>query len=125
MKTIINTPKAPAAIGPYSQAVEFGDFIFTSGQIALDPATGKLIEGSFENRVRQVMKNLVAVLAAGDCDFSNVLKTTIYVTDLANFSVLNQIYGEYLGAAEPARATIQVAALPLGTDIEIDMIAHR
>ena len=106
MKTSITTPKAPAAIGPYSQAVGYGNLIFTSGQIALDPATGKLIEGSFETRVRQVLKNLAAVLDAGGSDFSKVLKTTVYVTDLAKFSRLNQIYSEYLGDAKPARATI-------------------
>ncbi len=127
MKQIVKTTDAPAAIGPYNQAVIIGDLVFTAGQIALDPNTGKLIEGSFRDRVRRVMENLRAVLEAAGSDFSKVLKVTIYVTDLAAFGELNQIYGEYFpdGEQAPARSTVQVAALPLGTDVEIDMVAYR
>ena len=125
MKTIIETDKAPRALGPYSQAVEYKGMIYTSGQIAIDPATGKMVDGDFAARVHQVMHNLAAVLEAGGSDFTKVIKSTIFVTDLSKFAVLNEIYGAYVSAAKPARATVQVAALPLGTDVEIEMIAHK
>jgi len=125
MKTIIETDKAPRALGPYSQAVEYKGMIYTSGQIAIDPATGKMVDGDFAARVHQVMHNLAAVLEAGGSDFTKVIKSTIFVTDLSKFAVLNEIYGAYVSASKPARATVQVAALPLGTDVEIEMIAHK
>lgn len=126
MKTIVKTDRAPAAIGPYNQAATIGDLIYTAGQIPLNPATGKLVEGSFAERVEQVMKNLEAILAEAGSDFSKVIKTTIYVTDLGQYGVLNEVYGRYFEeATAPARAAIQVAGLPLGTDVEIEMIAHR
>ncbi|MEA3286678.1 MAG: Rid family detoxifying hydrolase [Candidatus Marinimicrobia bacterium] len=126
MKNIINTDKAPAALGPYSQAVEYNGLIFTAGQIPLDPATGKLVETSFGDRVYQVMHNLKAILEEADSDFSKVIKTNIFVTDLGKYAELNKIYGEFFpGDDAPARAAIQVVALPLGTDVEIEMIAHK
>ena len=126
MKNIINTEKAPAALGPYSQAVEYNGLIYTAGQIPLDPATGKLVESSFGDRVYQVMHNLKAILEAAGSDFSKVIKTNIFVTDLGNYAELNKIYGEFFaGDYAPARAAIQVAALPLGTDVEIEMVAHK
>jgi len=125
MKTIIEIDKAPKALGPYSQAIEYDGLIYTSGQIAINPETGKIVEGDFAARVHQVMHNLATVLEAGGSDFSKVIKTTIFVTDLSKFAVLNEIYGGYVSASKPARATVQVAALPLGTDVEIEMIAHK
>ena len=126
MKSIIRTDKAPAAIGPYNQAVEINGLIYTAGQIPLDPATGELVKTSFEDRVRQVMKNLEAILQEAGSDFSKVVKTNIYVTDLGQYAELNKIYGEYFPVeTAPARATVQVSALPLGTDVEIEMVAHK
>ncbi|NQV29975.1 MAG: RidA family protein [Candidatus Marinimicrobia bacterium] len=126
MKRIINTEKAPAALGPYNQGVEINGFIFTAGQIPLDPATGKLVDTSFGDRVYQVMNNLQAVLEAGGSDFSKVVKTTIFVTDMGNYGEVNKIYGEFFTSDHaPARSAVQVAALPLGTDVEIEMIAHK
>ena len=125
MKTIIEIDKAPKALGPYSQAIEYDGLIYTSGQIAINPETGKIVEGDFAARVHQVMHNLAAVLEAGGSDFTKVIKSTIFVTDLSKFAVLNEIYGGYVSASKPARATVQVAALPLGTDVEIEMIAHK
>jgi len=126
VKRIINTEKAPAALGPYNQGVEINGFIFTAGQIPLDPATGKLVDTSFGDRVYQVMNNLQAVLEAGGSDFSKVVKTTIFVTDMGNYGEVNKIYGEFFTSDHaPARSAVQVAALPLGTDVEIEMIAHK
>ena len=126
MKNIISTDKAPAAIGPYNQAVEYNGLIYTAGQIPLDPTTGKLVEGEFSDRVYQVMNNLKAILEAAGSDLSKVIKTNIFVTDLGQYAELNKIYGEYFpGEDAPARAAIQVAGLPLGTDVEIEMVAHR
>ncbi len=126
MKIIISTDQAPAALGPYNQGIEVNGFIFTAGQIPLNPATGKLVESSFSDRVYQVMNNLKAVLEAGGSDFSRVVKTTIFVTDMGNYAELNKIYGEFFpGSDAPARSAVQVAALPLGTDVEIEMIAYK
>ncbi len=119
-----HTDGAPGAIGPYSQAVSIGGWLYLSGQAALDPATGKLVEGGFAAEAVQVMANLKAVLAAAGCGFDDVVKTTIYVTDLGDFPVLNQIYGEAMGDHRPARTTVQAAALPLGAVVEIDMVAR-
>ncbi len=123
-KQIIQTDSAPAAIGPYSQAVRSGELLLLSGQIPLDPATGALIESSIEDETRRVMDNLGAVLAEAGCSFEDVLKTTIYLTDLGNFAAVNGVYGGYLGDKPPARATVQVAALPKGARVEIDAIAR-
>lgn len=119
----IATPDAPKAIGPYSQAVKANGIVYTSGQIALDPATGNLVDGSFEEQVRRVFRNLEAVLTAAGSSFDRVLKATVYVTDLANFATLNTIYAEYFGDHKPARTTIQAGALPKGGAVEIDLIA--
>jgi len=121
----ITTTSAPAAIGPYSQAVSAGGFVFLSGQIPLDPASGQMIGGDdVRAQTRRVMDNLAAVLAASGSSFERVVKTTIFLTDLADFGAVNEIYGTHFPtAAPPARATVQVAALPRGAKVEIDMIA--
>ena len=123
LKKQIQTTAAPAAIGPYSQAVRAGEFIFYSGQIPLDPATGAIVEGGIEAQTGQVMTNMRAMLHASGCDFSDVVKTTIYLTDLAGFATVNEIYGESFSEVPPARACVQVAALPKGAMIEIEWIA--
>jgi 2-iminobutanoate/2-iminopropanoate deaminase len=119
----IATKDAPHAIGPYSQAVKSGNTLYLSGQIALDPATGNLIEGNFEAQARRVFDNLRAVLRAGGADFRNVTRATVYLTDLGNFQALNAIYGQYFGDHKPARSTVGVAQLPRGAAVEIDLIA--
>ncbi|HEX4955948.1 MAG TPA: RidA family protein [Thermoanaerobaculia bacterium] len=119
------TDHAPAAIGPYSQAVSLMGWVFTSGQVGLDPATGELVPGGFEAQARRVLANLEAVLAAAGCTFQDVVKATIFVTDLAHFGTLNALYGEALGDHRPARSTVQVAALPKGALVEIDLIARK
>jgi 2-iminobutanoate/2-iminopropanoate deaminase len=123
MKEIISTSHAPAAVGPYSQATKVGSLVFTAGQIALDPKTGEMVTDSFKNEVTRVLENLRAVLEAADTSMENVLKVTVYVTDLANFGELNEIYGEYFSRSKPARSTVQVAALPKGARVEMDAIA--
>jgi 2-iminobutanoate/2-iminopropanoate deaminase len=120
---IIATEGAPKAIGPYSQAVKIGHVLYTSGQIALDPATGALVEGDFAAQARRAFENLKAVLAAAGGDFGNVVKATVYLTDLANFTTLNEIYASYFGETRPARTTVGVAQLPKGGLVEIDLIA--
>jgi 2-iminobutanoate/2-iminopropanoate deaminase len=124
MADVIHSAGAPAAVGPYSQAVRSGGFLFTSGQIPLDPATGRLVEGSIEVQTRRVLENLRAVLEAGGASFSDVVKTTIYLTNLADFATVNGIYASFFPSAPPARSTVQVAALPLGAAIEIDLVAR-
>jgi 2-iminobutanoate/2-iminopropanoate deaminase len=123
-KIAISTTTAPAAIGPYSQAVRVGDFLFTSGQIALSPATGNLVEGGIEAETRQVLENLSEVLAAGGAAWADVAKTTIFLADLADFSIVNRLYGEVAVTPAPARSTVQVAALPRGARVEIEVIAY-
>jgi 2-iminobutanoate/2-iminopropanoate deaminase len=123
MKDAIATKDAPAAIGPYSQAVRAGGLVFLSGQIPLDPATGKLVEGDVTAQTKRVMENLRAVLAAAGCGFGDVVRTTIYLVDLAHFAAVNEAYGACFEAPYPARATVQVAALPRGAQVEIDAIA--
>ena len=121
----IETNQAPTAIGPYSQAVQAGRLVFLSGQIPLDPATGELVAGGIKAQARQVMSNLTAVLTAAGLDFTSLVKTTIYLIDLGDFATVNSIYGECIGAVPPARATVQVAALPKGALIEIEGIAVK
>ncbi len=123
IREIISTNQAPAAVGPYSQAVRVGDFVYTAGQIPLVPETGKLIEGGIEAQTRQVMENISAVLEAAGSNLAQVFKTTIYVTDLANFAAINQVYGGFFSTNPPARSTVQVAALPLGAQVEIEAVA--
>jgi 2-iminobutanoate/2-iminopropanoate deaminase len=122
-RSIIATTRAPGAIGPYSQAVRTGNLLFVSGQIPLDPATGQLIAGAAGPQTRQVMENLRAVLDAAGSSLASVVKTTIYLTDLDEFATVNATYGEYFESSPPARATVQVAALPKGASVEIDAIA--
>ena len=124
MKKIIQTNDAPAPIGPYNQAVQVGNILYTSGQVALNPATGTLQMDSIETETEQVMQNLKAVLTAANTNFENVVKTTIFITDMANFSRINAVYGKYFDeATAPARETVQVAGLPRGVNIEISMMA--
>ena len=120
----ITSPHAPAAIGPYSQAVKAGNIVFLSGQIPLDPSTGTLVEGDIVRETQRVLDNLSAVLAAAGGTFANVVRTTIYLTNLGDFQVVNETYGKvFAGGVFPARATVQVAALPRGARVEIDAIA--
>jgi 2-iminobutanoate/2-iminopropanoate deaminase len=119
----IVTKDAPHAIGPYSQAVRSGNTLYLSGQIALDPASGNLIEGDFAAQARRVFDNLRAVLRASGADFNNVARATVYLTDLGNFQALNSIYGQYFGDHKPARSTVGVAQLPRGAAVEIDLVA--
>jgi 2-iminobutanoate/2-iminopropanoate deaminase len=119
----IETETAPAAIGPYSQAIVAGGFLFSAGQIALDPVTGKIVEGGIVEQTARVLANLREVLAKGGATWADVVRTTVYLVDLAEFPIVNEIYGKALGNARPARSTIQVEALPRGGLIEIDLIA--
>ncbi len=124
-KRAIATTEAPQAIGPYSQAIATTNLIFLSGQIALDPERGKLLEGTIEEETRRVLKNLQAVLATESLTMNAIVRTTVYLTDLADFPRVNQTYAEFFEEPFPARATVQVAALPRGARVEIDAIATR
>jgi hypoxanthine phosphoribosyltransferase len=119
-----HTDQAPAAIGPYSQAVAVDGWLYTSGQVGLDPATGELVAGGFEAQARRALDNLRQVLASAGCGFSDVVKATVYVVDLADFPRLNALYGEAMGEHRPARSTVQAAALPRGALVEIDLVAR-
>ena len=121
----VSTPRAPAAIGPYSQAVVAGDLVFTAGQIALDPATMELVGSDVRAQATQVLTNLQAVLAAAGCEFRHVVKTTVYLADMADFATMNEVYASYFGDHKPGRAAVQAAALPKGALVEIDAIAYR
>ena len=123
MRETIGTDKAPAAIGPYSQAVRTKCLLFCSGQIPLDPATGKMVLGGIEEQRERGLKNLEAVLAAGGATFATVVKTTVYLADLADFPAMNAVYGRFFPKDPPARATIQAAKLPAGALVEIDAVA--
>ncbi len=123
MKNAIATDKAPQAIGPYSQAVRTGQWLFLSGQIGLDPVSGQLVAGGVEAEARQVLENLRAVLAAASASLDDVVRTTIYLADLGDFGRVNEIYGTFFRAPFPARATVGVAALPRGARVEIDAVA--
>ena len=126
MKTIINTTKAPAPIGPYNQAVVFGNMLFTSGQIALDAETGDLVTDTIENETQKVMENLKAVLTAADMTFENVVKTSIFISDMNNFSKINEVYATYFKTlTAPARETVEVANLPKFVNVEISAIAIK
>ncbi|MBS2012094.1 MAG: RidA family protein [Deltaproteobacteria bacterium] len=119
----ISTKDAPAAIGPYSQAIKAGDMLFLSGQVPIDPATGELVGGDIATQTERVLDNLAAVLAAGGATFANVVKTTIFLVDLADFQAVNATYAKRFSGAPPARATVQVSALPKGARVEIEAIA--
>jgi 2-iminobutanoate/2-iminopropanoate deaminase len=122
-RDIIRTDNAPAAIGPYSQGIKTDSLIFTAGQIALDPASGKLVEGGIEAQTRQVLTNLKHILEAGGAGLETVVKTTVFLADMGEFAALNNVYAEFFGEAMPARSTVQVAALPLGARVEIEAVA--
>jgi 2-iminobutanoate/2-iminopropanoate deaminase len=123
MKDAITTEDAPGAIGPYSQAVRSGGLVFVSGQIPLDPTTGKVVAGDISAQTERVMKSLAAVLSGAGLGFDDVVRTTIYLLDLGHFAVVNEIYGRFFRSPYPARSTVQVSALPRGVAIEIDAIA--
>jgi len=123
MKTIINTNNAPAPIGPYNQAVAAGGFIFLSGQIALNPANGALVLDDIKTETKQVMDNIKAILTEAGIDFSHVIKTSIFLTDMGNFAQVNEVYGTYFTNDFPARETVQVAGLPKGVNVEITVTA--
>lgn len=125
-KAAIHTAEAPAAIGPYSQAIRIGTLVFTSGQVAIDPATGQLVAGGIEAQTHRVLQNLRAVLTAAGLDLSRVVKTTVFLKDMADFASMNSIYAEYLqtkGSPAPARSTVEVARLPKDALVEIELIA--
>ncbi len=119
---IVQTESAPAAIGPYSQGVVANGFLFTAGQIALDPVTGQVVQGSVADQTEQVMTNLAAVLATVGATFQDVVKTTVFLHDMADFPAVNEVYGKALGDARPARSTVQVSALPRGVLVEIEAV---
>ena len=123
-KKIIATPKAPAAIGPYSQAIRIGDFLYTSGQISLDPESMEMITGDIEVETEKVLKNIEAILKDAGLNLNNIIKTTVYLTDLSEFARMNQVYEKFFTDTKPARACVQVAALPKGAKVEIDVVAH-
>jgi len=126
MKKIIQTPNAPAPIGPYSQAVMYGDMLYTSGQIPIDPRTGELISGDISAETKMVMENLKAILEAADLSFENVIKTSIFISDMNNFTSINKVYSTYFDEANaPARETVEVANLPKYVNVEISMIAGK
>ena len=125
MKNVITAEHAPAAIGPYSHGVAVGDLFFTSGQIPLVPETGKLAEGPIESQAEQVLRNLESVLAANGMTFANVVKTTVFLTDLADFAAVNAVYATRFPEHPPARSCVQVAALPAGAQLEIELVAAR
>jgi len=124
-RKIVKTTDAPQAIGPYSQAVEAGGFIFVSGQIPLDPKTGNIIQGDIKNQTRIVMDNAMAILMTAGCGMSNVVKTTIYLKNMTDFASVNEIYGGYFPADPPARATVEVSRLPKDVAVEMDFIAWK
>jgi len=120
---IVHTQNAPAAIGPYSQAVVAGNFLFTAGQIAIDPASGQIVQGDVTAQTERVMRNLAAVLQHAGASWADVVKTTVYLQDMADFPRVNEVYGRVMGEARPARSTVQVAGLPRGVLVEIDAVA--
>lgn len=124
MKEIVSTDKAPGAIGPYSQAVKCGGFVFVSGQIPIDPATGNFVSDDVAEQTEQVLKNLTAVLEAAGSSMGSVVKTTVFLADMNDFGVMNEIYGRYFSGNSPARATVQAARLPRDARVEIDCIAE-
>ena len=123
IRETVSTDKAPKAIGPYAQAIKVGEVIYTAGQIPIDPQSGNLIAGGIAEQTRQVLENLKAVLEAAGSSLEKVVKATVFLKNMADFAALNEVYGEYLGAAKPARSTVAVAELPRGALVEIDFVA--
>lgn len=124
-KTILHTDNAPKAVGPYSQAVQMGDFLFCSGQISINPQTQEVFTGDVKQQTEMVLKNIEAVLAQADLKFSNVIKTTIFLTSMNDFAAVNEVYGTRFPVNPPARSTVAVAGLPKGVNVEIEVIAHK
>lgn len=125
MKTVVLSKDAPEPIGPYSQAIALGNLLFCSGQVAIDPKNNQVLTGDVKSQTEQVMKNIEAVLKAGGAGFQNVVKTTIFLTDMKDFATVNEIYGRYFPQNPPARSTVQVSGLPKGVNVEIEVLAHR
>ncbi len=124
MRKTISSENAPKALGPYSQAVRAGDYVFLSGQVPINPETGKLVENSLDDEVRQVLKNLTAVMEAAGGTLKNIVKSTIFLTDMNDFAAVNKVYGEHFPENPPARACVQVSKLPLGARVEIEAVAY-
>jgi 2-iminobutanoate/2-iminopropanoate deaminase len=124
MRDVVSSRYAPAAIGPYSQAIRAGGLLFISGQVPLDPVSGEVVNGDVSAQTHRVMRSLGAILEAAGAGFDDVVRTTIFLTDLGDFARVNEVYGSYFTAPAPTRATVQVAALPKGVSVEIDAIAH-
>jgi 2-iminobutanoate/2-iminopropanoate deaminase len=122
--TKVNTSKAPAAIGPYSQAMIAGDFVYVSGQLPVDPETGKLLTGSIKEQTKKSLENAKAILAEAGTTLENVVKTTVFLQNMSDFADMNEVYGEFFTDHKPARAAVEVAKLPLGADVEIQMVAY-
>ncbi|MCU0495759.1 MAG: RidA family protein [Anaerolineae bacterium] len=122
-KISVHTDQAPPAAGPYSQAIKAGNLVFTAGQIGFDPKTGAFVEGGIQAQTRQVLANLKAVLAAAGCEFTDVVKTTVFLKDMNDFAAMNEVYAEIMGDHRPARSTVEVARLPRDAHVEIEMIA--
>ncbi len=123
MRQVVSTPAAPRAVGPYSQAIRAGTFVFTAGQIAINPATGQLVEGDVAAQTRQVLQNLSEILKAGGSSLDLAVRTTVYLADMADFGAMNEVYATFFRGATPARSTVQAARLPKDAKVEIDVIA--
>ena len=123
-KKVIKPPKSPAAVGPYHQAIRTGELLFCAGQIPIEPATGNLVVGDIKVQTQRVLENIKAILDDQNLTFANVVKSTVFLTNLADFAGMNEVYAQYFTADFPARSTIQVAALPKGANVEIEVIAH-
>lgn len=121
---VVQTEKAPGAIGPYSQAMKLGNLVYTAGQIPLDPSTGQLVEGDIAAQTERVMQNVSAILEASGSSFDRIIKTTCFLTDLGNFATFNEVYARYMGDNRPARSTIGAAALPAGAQVEVEVVAE-
>jgi len=122
-RRVVATDKAPAAVGPYSQAIRVGDLVYTAGQLGIDPATGKLVEGGIQAQTRQALTNLAAVLEAAGSDLAHVVKTTVFLQDIGEFKAMNEVYATFFPQEPPARSAVEVAALPLGARVEIEAVA--
>ena len=124
MLSAVSTASAPKALGPYSQAIRAGQFLFVSGQVPIDPATGELVQGTIGDQARRALQNIGEILKAGGTSFQHVVRTTVYLSDLADFPAMNEVYGTFFTSLQPARSTIQAAKLPRDARIEIDVIAY-
>lgn len=125
MKKVISTSEAPKAVGPYSQAIQKGEFLFCSGQISIDPKTNEVFTGDIRQQTEMVMKNVAAVLKAADMNLGHVVKTTIFLTNMNDFATVNEVYAKHFTGEPPARSTVAVAALPKGVNVEVEVLAHR